>query len=94
MPLAVGILHDALGDKKLSPAEKIATVLDFDSVLGLNLSTEDVLLPESIQKLVDERQEARTNKNWQRSDELRIQLETQGYIVLDSAHGQVIEKKG
>ena len=55
-------------------------------VLGLDLVPEKKVIasitPE-IQELLDARQEARTNKDWARSDELRAQLHDLGYDVQD-----------
>lgn len=69
----------------LNPEEKWATILDFDKVLGLNLNKEieEVKIPEEILKLVEERQEARKNKNWTKSDRLREIIKNKGYLVED-----------
>jgi cysteinyl-tRNA synthetase len=40
-------------------------------------------IPEEILKLVDERQEARVNKNWAESDRLRDLIKNKGYLVED-----------
>jgi len=43
-------------------------------------------------QLVHEREKARLEKNWQRSDELREALEHTGYRVEDTPHGPVTVK--
>lgn len=45
-------------------------------------------LSEDAQKLLEERLQARANKNWKRSDELRDILKTQGILVEDGKTGQ------
>jgi cysteinyl-tRNA synthetase len=41
-------------------------------------------LPEAIQLLITERESARTNKSWHRSDDLRKEIESKGYTLEDS----------
>ena len=60
-------------------------------VLGI-LQKEDDTLPEDIQRMVDERAEARKNKDWKRSDELRDAIKAAGYILEDSREGQKVRK--
>ena len=49
-------------------------------------------LPEEIQALVNQRNEARTNKNWNESDRIRDILIEKGYLVKDSKEGTIVEK--
>ena len=60
-------------------------------VLGL-LSKKEDELPEEIAVLVRERAEARKNKDWARSDELRNQIVSAGYILEDTKQGQKVRK--
>ena len=60
-------------------------------VLGL-LSRKEDELPEEIAALVKERAEARKNKDWTRSDELRNQIVSAGYILEDTKQGQKVRK--
>ena len=60
-------------------------------VLGL-LSKKEDELPEEIAALVKERAEARKNKDWARSDELRNQIVNAGYILEDTKQGQKVRK--
>jgi len=60
-------------------------------VLGL-LSKKEDELPEEIAVLVKERAEARKNKDWARSDELRNQIVSAGYILEDTKQGQKVRK--
>ena len=57
------------------------------------MKKDDGIDPE-VQKLVDERAEARKNKDWKRSDELRDQIKAMGYILEDTAAGQKVRKSG
>jgi len=60
-------------------------------VLGL-LSKKEDELPEEIAVLVRERAEARKNKDWARSDELRNRIVSAGYILEDTKQGQKVRK--
>jgi len=93
MPKAMAMVQELL-KSKLSDEEKLATVFDFDRVLGLNLDqtnkTEE--LPEAVKKLVAKRREMRQQKNWQAADEIRKDIEKLGYAVEDTKDGQRVIK--
>ena len=60
-------------------------------VLGI-LSKKEEELPPEIAALVNERAEARKNKDWARSDELRSRIIQAGYILEDTKQGQKVRK--
>lgn len=60
-------------------------------VLGI-LSKKEEELPEEIASMVRERAEARKNKDWGRSDELREKIVQAGYILEDTKQGQKVRK--
>ncbi len=80
-----------------------ATLRQADRVLGLGLADVRPMqklkilkqneLPEDAQILAKEREEARTSKDFAKSDELRTKLETLGFNVADTADGQKITQK-
>ena len=92
MPLAMSVVWDVV--KNPIKSKKFAELLlKFDTVLGLKLDEEEkVEIPEDIQKIVDERNEARKNKDWAKSDELRDLLIGKGYTVKDTPNGTEISK--
>ena len=49
-------------------------------------------LPADIQALADARVQARKDRDWKKSDELRDQLKALGYIVEDTKEGQKVRK--
>jgi cysteinyl-tRNA synthetase len=93
MPQALAVVQDLL-KSGLPPAVKLATVFDFDRVLGLDLEkiTADQSLPDEIQSLVDARQRARDAKQWDLSDQLRDEIQSKGYVVQDSPQGMKVYK--
>ncbi len=92
-PLAISHMWDLVRDDTVSNADKKATLLDFDKVLGLGLEElkEDVI-PEEVLQLVSERQLARQEKDFKKSDDLRAQINSLGYDVKDTGEGQKVSK--
>lgn len=69
-------------------AKKILKVLeDLCSVLGIETTKEEEILDEEIEKLIEERQAARKNKDFARADEIRDQLLEQGIVLKDTKEG-------
>ena len=56
------------------------------------LQKTDDELPAEIQQMVDERAQARKEKNWKRSDELRDAIKAAGYVLEDTPQGQKVRK--
>ncbi len=52
----------------------------------------EIQIPEEILKLVEERNIARKEKNWQESDRIRDLLQEKGYVVKDTKDGAKISK--
>ena len=77
-------------DPNLSDAEKAEVFTFADLVLALDLGRELVVpeLPAEMERLLAERATARNAKNWSESDRLRIELESGGLILNDTADGQ------
>jgi cysteinyl-tRNA synthetase len=93
MPRVMAVVQETL-KADIPPADKLGTVLDFDRVLGFDLHrvSPESALPAEIQALVDERIQARREKNWSRSDELRDQLQGLGYMVQGGKDGMKVFK--
>jgi cysteinyl-tRNA synthetase len=64
------------------------TLEEIDKLLGLNLSSRENI-NDHIKQTVDERAQARSDKDWQASDQLRVKLLEQGIEVSDTANGQI-----
>lgn len=92
-PEALGIVWELIKDPTVSDADKKATLLDFDRILGLGLDKlKPVQVPEDVQKLVLEREQARQNKDFKKSDDLRAQIASLGYTLKDTPLGPKISK--
>ncbi|MFM2414987.1 MAG: hypothetical protein RI911_680 [Candidatus Parcubacteria bacterium] len=74
--------------------DKAQTLVASDMFFGLKFLQKDTdVVPESIQKMLQEREQARTEKRWKDSDSIRDAIGELGYIVKDTHEGQKIEKK-
>jgi cysteinyl-tRNA synthetase len=77
--------------------KKILNVIEeFDSILGLfgsGLPQGGEKIPEDVMKLVDQREEARSEKNWELADRLRDKIAGMGYIVEDGPEGSQLTRK-
>ena len=68
--------------------KKVLKVLeDLCGVLGIETTKEEEILDEEIEKLIEERQAARKNKDFARADEIRDQLLEQGIVLKDTREG-------
>ena len=67
--------------------EIIAAIERIDSVLNVIGRPQREMLDEEIQKLIDERQEARHRRDFARADEIRNQLAERGIVLEDTKDG-------
>ena len=63
------------------------TIVHLSDVLGLIVNKEAEILDEEIEKLIEERQTARKEKNFKRADEIRDELAAMGIILKDTREG-------
>lgn len=97
-PKAIALLWDLTKDTTIDDSTKKATMLAFDEVLGLGFESfaktkdETREIPRNILDLVNLREDARKNKDWKRSDELRDEISKLGYQIKDTDKGPVITK--
>jgi len=93
-PRALALAWEVAKDASLSSADKTATLLDFDRVFGLGLTPKQKeIIPDDIVALVATREASRENKDWAKSDEIRNQINSLGYDVLDTDKGQEIKER-
>ncbi len=90
---ALAVLWQLAHDAEMLNADKRTTLLDMDRVLGLGMDTwvaEEI--PSEITQLVRERAEAKAAKDWTRADELRDQITSLGFEVLDKGEDFEVRK--
>ena len=90
-PKALALLHNAFNLKKSKK-----TIQEMDKILGLNFSFLSKKIKENISdevmELKNERDTARKEKNWQKSDELREEIEKEGYLLEDKNDQSILRK--
>jgi cysteinyl-tRNA synthetase len=102
-PLALSILFELISEsnKKISLGEfssKNATAtINFwnkiNNIFGLVFETTEKEIPADVLTLAKQRQEARENKNFEKADLLRKEIETRGFIIEDNTDGQKVKSK-
>jgi len=88
------VLDELLTDKKVPAGDRLAALVDFDAVLGLQLTSltradlrvrpaDAVIDEETIAARLADRREARAAKDFARSDAIRDELADAGVEVMD-----------
>ena len=78
-------VHES-GSKEFAE-EALKRIHELTDVLGILQDAEEDVIGEDIQALVEERQQARKEKNWARADEIRDMLAEKGYTLKDTPQG-------
>lgn len=84
----------ALDRGELSPAQAAQLLTDWrrmDSVLAFE--REAAAVPADVLALVEQRQQARANKEWKKSDELRDEILAKGWVVKDTKDGPKLTQR-
>jgi len=92
MPGALAVLWELVRDQDANG--KYTTIKKMDEVFGLDLlkAEEEPEAPEEIKKLAEEREKAREEKDWAKSDELRDKIAEKGWKINDTKEGWSLEK--
>lgn len=80
------------GCSKEMAEKSLDILLELTGVLGLLETEKDESVDDEISKLVEERQQARAEKNFQRADEIRNMLKERGITLKDTPQGVQIIK--
>ncbi len=94
LPGALALIWDLVKSTYPISAKK-RTLFKFDKVLGLGLKKvkkQKMILPDEVKKLLNERQQARKNKNWETSDKLRAEIKKLGFTIEDNSKEQKITR--
>jgi len=94
-PIAFAVLHELRGEVNRAKSRELAGLLKaLGGTIGLLQADPEKFLQGGaggeldVQALVDERAEAKRNRNYARSDEIRKQLEGAGIVLEDKAGGK------
>lgn len=90
-PQAIALMWEVTKNTELSELELRHLLWNFDKVLGLQLDKIVTFeIPNEVQELIKERDIARANKDFAKSDELRNEIEKLGFEVKDTSDGTVV----
>jgi cysteinyl-tRNA synthetase len=96
IPQCLARMYDLLSDKDVSSLDKSYLLRNYDTILGLGIIPHleaNEIIPENILLLAKERDQARTAKNFTRSDELRDAITKAGYTIKDTPQGGIVSRK-
>ncbi len=98
-PKALEVFWNLLKDPEKREEDKMATVKEFDQVLGLDLTKDERVLeeheiPEEIKELAEKREEKRRNREFEKADKIREEISSMGYQIEDTKNGYKIRKHG
>ena len=95
MPKALAVVWELIKSDYPVSARK-ASLFKFDEVLGLNLkekSQQRSEIPGDVKSLVEEREAARSSKDFAKSDMIRKSIEAKGFTVEDTSDGTKVKAK-
>ena len=69
----------------------LSTLKEMTDVLGI-LSRENDAIPDDIKALVEQRKQARAEKNWAESDRLRDEITARGFVLEDTPKGAKVRR--
>ena len=90
MPRCLADLWTLLRDSEVAPRDRLAVALRMDRILDLGLSEAreiEVELDEETRALVEQREQARKNRDFKKADEIRASLLARGIEVQDGPKG-------
>ena len=90
---ALSVLYEVLKDEQLNGHTKLELVKKFDTVLSLNLIKEKVKLEneEEIMDLVEKRNRAKAEKDFELADSIRNELLSKGIELIDTREGTTVK---
>ena len=95
------VFQDLLKDKSVNNTTKLALVKFVDDLLGLEFvqhaqkirELETLVAPHEIQEMAQKRLEAKKSRDFATADELRNQIDSAGWSVMDTPDGYKLVKK-
>lgn len=86
---ALSVLYELLKDDQVNGHTKLELIKKFDKVFALNLIREKCVASndEEIQSLIEKRNEAKKNKDFELADSIREELKIRGIELIDTREG-------
>ena len=92
-PKALAVIFDFVKEvnKKGGGKKSYELMLEFDKIFNV-LETKEEKIPKEIMKLVNEREKARKEKDFEKADKIREDLKNRGYLLEDIKEGVRVKK--
>lgn len=92
LPKAIAVMWNMI-KSDISAQDKLELLLKFDQVLGLKLNeVKDYKISDKIKSLLKEREQARKDGDYDKSDEIRRKIKEMGFEIKDKPQGFEIKK--
>ncbi len=88
MPRALEVFWAVMEEANMESKTRLSTLEYFDSVLGLgikDMKEKKVVIPKDVLDLLEARQKARKNKDFEEADKIRDKIKEKGYVIEDLA---------
>mgnify|MGYP001353120655 FL=1 len=92
-PKALAVIFDFVKEVNKTGGGKKSynLIIEFDKIFSV-LTIEDLKLSQEIKKLIEEREKARKEKDYEKADKIRDKIRDKGYILEDSDEGPRVKK--
>ncbi len=95
-PEVIATLWKLMKDQEILEVDRYTTLIALSDMLGLGLERvirEEIVVPEEVKTLLEEREHARNQKDYMLADDLRREIESHGFTVKDTSKGQEVRKQ-
>lgn len=95
-PQAIAEVWALVNHETISPSEKLLLLETVDEHLGLDLlswEAKEVQVPQEVLELLNRRQTARAEKNWEEADRCRDEITRLGFVIEDTPEGPKVLPK-
>ena len=90
MPRALEVFWAVMEEANMNTKTRLQTLEDFDRVLGLgikDMKEKKIVIPKDVLELLEARQKARKNKDFEEADKIRDKIKEKGFIIEDLTEG-------
>ncbi len=94
-PQALAVVWEVV-KSNIPSQDKYDLLMDFDEVLGLQLSdvnASSLEIPEEITRLMNEREKLRQEKKFEEADNVRKKIEEKGFVIEDTSDGPQVKPR-
>lgn len=92
IPQALAVTWKLIDDESVTTKDKLATLLNFDQILGLKLiDLKAPKVPQKVHDLLEKRESLRAAEDFDAADELRREIKKEGFLIEDTSKGPVLK---